>query len=402
MTPSPVHVAVIGAGLGGLRTIEALRRAGFPGAITLVGAESHLPYDRPPLSKQLLAGMWDTDRIRLADHGALAEHAVSLRLGVHATALHPGRVDLADGTSVVADAVVIATGVVARRLQGQPAGVHTLRTLDDAIALRQALGASASALVVGAGFIGAEVASTASTQGVAVTVLEAQDAPFAAVLGADAGDLCSRLLRENGIDLRTATAIERFVDTTSGVAVELSDGTRLAADTAVVGIGGTPAVSWLAGTGLDLASGLRCDERGRVEGLENVWAVGDVAAWLDPSTGVHHRHEHWNSAVDQASVVARDIVGGEPVAAPIPYFWSDQFGLKIQVLGEPRRSDTVVQLHGEALGGGAVKGTVLGYFAAGRLVAVTGFGAPGHVARYRVPLAGRATHDAVRAFAAAV
>lgn len=403
MNTPPRHVTVVGAGLGGLRTVEALRKADYPGHITLVGAETHLPYDRPPLSKQFLAGTWDIERIRLADETALADLELELRLGVRAVDMAPGRLTLSDGSTVTTDATVVATGVTARRLPGQPDRVRSLRTLDDAFALRADLGRSSSLVVVGAGFIGAEVAGTAAAQGIAVTVLEAQDAPFAAVLGAEAGHLCTRLLRENGVDLRPGVSVDGFVEVGSGIGVRLTDGTQIVADTALVGIGGVPEIGWLTGATPGPTGGLHCDTEGRVEDLENVWALGDVAAWPTGPDGTRHRHEHWNSAVDQAAVVAQSILGApQPATTPVTYFWSDQFGLKIQVIGSPERADSVVTLHGDGTDGGAIKGTVLGYFEADRLVAVTGFGAPRHVARYRLPLTEKATSDEVHAFASSV
>lgn len=401
-TPAPAHVSVIGAGLGGFRTVESLRTAGYVGRITLIGAETHLPYDRPPLSKQFLAGSWDLERISLAKQAALETLDVDLRLGVRATGVKAGEIHLSDGSVLNTDATVIATGVVARRLPNQPDRFHTLRTLDDALRLKAELGSAASLLVIGAGFVGAEVASTAAAMGVSVTIVEAESAPFVRALGRDGAGLCARILRENGIDLRTGVSLSGFLDTDSGVKVELSDGSTLTADVGLVGIGGTVQLDWLGGLGLDVSRGVRCDRRGRVEGLEQVWAVGDVAAWFESEVGDHLRHEHWNSAVDQASIVANDIAGTAAGTIPVPYFWSDQFGLKVQVLGEPTKGDATVQLHGEGLDGGEVKGTVIGHLRGGRLIAVTGFGAARFVARYRLPIHEGATEQQARELAASL
>jgi NADPH-dependent 2,4-dienoyl-CoA reductase/sulfur reductase-like enzyme len=395
-------VSVIGAGLGGFRTVESLRTAGYSGRITLIGAESHLPYDRPPLSKQFLAGLWDLERICLAKQEALDMLKVDLRLGVSATAVKTGEIHLSDGSVLTTDATVIATGVVARRLPGQPDHVHTLRTLDDALKLKSELGSAASLLVVGAGFVGAEVASTAAAMGVSVSIIEAESAPFVRVLGRDGAGLCARILRENGINLRTGVSLSGFVDAPSGVKVELSDGSTIAADVGLVGIGGTVQLDWLGDLGLDVSRGVRCDGRGRVEGLEQVWAVGDVAAWFESEVSDHRRHEHWNSAVDQASIVANDIAGKAAGTIPVPYFWSDQFGLKVQVLGEPTKGDTTIQLHGEGLHGGEVKGTVIGHLRGDRLIAITGFGAARFVARYRLPVGEGANEQQTRELAASL
>ncbi|MGH3611651.1 MAG: NAD(P)/FAD-dependent oxidoreductase, partial [Pseudonocardia sp.] len=274
-----------------------------------------------------------------------------------------------------------------------PAGVHTLRTLDDALALRAALERARSLLVIGGGFIGSEVAGAARERGIDVTVLEAAPVPSTRALGPQLGALCGRLLTDAGVDLRTGVTISHFLDAGSCAAVELADGTRVEADAAIVGIGGVPQLDWLADTGLDLADGLACDPTGRVHGLDGVWAVGDVAAWDDlaPGNDGHHparrRHEHWTGAGDQAAVVARDILGAAPRTAAVPYFWSDQFGTKIQLFGRPELADAVVALHGDGLSGGAIPGTIAGYLAGDRLTAVVGFGAARRVTRYRALVA---------------
>ena len=392
----PEHVLVVGAGLGGLRTVERLRTAGFQGRISLVGDEAHAPYDRPPLSKQVLTGEWAPERTTLRSVAGLDELGVRTHLGMRAVALRQGEVELADGASLHADAIVIATGLAARTLPGQPAGVHTLRTLDDALALRSALERASSLLVIGGGFIGAEVASSARTRGLAVTVLEALPVPSARALGEELGALTGRVMTDAGVDLRTDARIDGFISgdsadgaasgpTGAGLGMALADGTRLTADVVVVGIGGVPRLGWMGGgqATSGVPGGLPCGTTGRVEGLPDVWAVGDVAAWPDAAHGDRHRHEHWTSAGDQAATVARDILGEPPPPAPVPYFWSDQFGLKIQLLGRPEHADTLLPLHGDGLAGGAVRGTVVGMLADGRLAAVAGFGAARFVARYR-------------------
>lgn len=379
MTGVPEHVLVVGAGLAGLRTVQGLRRAGYEGRISLVGSEVHLPYDRPPLSKQYLSGDWDRTRIELSSRAELDELGVRTHLGRTAVALRPGEVELDDGSTLHADAVVLAVGVTSRLLAGQPASAHVLRSVDESDALREALTSASSLLVVGAGFVGAEVASGAVERGLAVTVVETAPVPMERLLGTRAGALVGRLMTDAGIDLRTGVSVTSL--TASGA--ELSDGSSVHADEIVVGIGGRLDLDWLASTGLDLAGGIPCDEHGRVEGLDGVWAVGDAAAWTDPRSGDRPRFEHWTSAAEQAAVVAADIAGGDPPPAAVPFFWSDQFGLKIQLLGRPDRADALLPLHGDGLDGGPVKGTVLGYLHGERLVAVAGFGAARLVARYR-------------------
>jgi len=410
MSGQPQHVMIVGAGLGGLRTAQQLRSAGMQGRISLVGAESHPPYDRPPLSKQVLTGEWDPERTGLAGPDTFDELGVRTHLGNPAVALRPGdrghELELADGAALHGDAVVIATGLVARTLPDQPAHVHTLRTLDDALALRATLEKVESLLVVGAGFIGAEVASSARTRGTAVTVLEALEVPAAHALGPQLGTLAGRLITESGAELHTGVAITAFADpqdgVVDGVAVELADGRRITADAAVVGIGGRPRLEWLADTGLDTSRGLACGPTGRVHGLDEVWAVGDVAAWDDPVHGDRHRHEHWTSATDQAATVARDILAAPPAPPAVHYCWSDQFGLKIQILGRPERGEEVVPLHGTGLDGGPVRGTVAAYVADDRVVAVAGFGAARLMARYRPLVAANAPLSEARAMAAAL
>ena len=224
-----------------------------------------------------------------------------------------------------------------------------------------------------------------------MTVLEALPVPSVRALGPELGALTGRMMTEAGIDLRCGVQITGFVGEGLRVGVALADGTQLDADVAVVGIGGVPRLDWI--EGVATPNGLACGPTGRVEGLPGVWAVGDVAAWADPTHGDRHRHEHWTSAGDQAASVARDILGEPPPPAPVPYFWSDQFGLKIQLIGRPEHADGLLPLHGDGLAGGAVKGTVVGMLAGDRLVAVAGFGAARFVVRYRALLqaqAGRA------------
>ncbi|MCD0452939.1 FAD-dependent oxidoreductase [Actinocorallia sp. API 0066] len=390
----PSHVVVVGAGLGGVKTVERLRAEGYGGAITLVGGEAHPPYDRPPLSKQILKGQWEPERVVLRDDVALAELGVKTRFGVRATSLRGTTVGLADGSEVAGDAVVVATGVVPRTLPGQPDGAHTLRTLGDALALRDALGPARSLLIVGGGFIGAEVACAAAEAGVAVMVLETAAVPCERALGPRAGMLAARLFTEAGVALRCGTALTGFADART---VTLADGTTLGADAVLVSVGAAPDLAWLDGTGSRAQGGLACDERGRALGAESVWAVGDAAAWWDPAALAHHRGEHWTTTLDQAAAVACDVLGAPlPKAAP-PYVWSDQFGMKIQTVGRTGAADEVLTLHGAGLEGGPVKGTVLGYFTGDALSGVASFGAPALFVRYRALVAAGASRSAVLA-----
>jgi NADPH-dependent 2,4-dienoyl-CoA reductase/sulfur reductase-like enzyme len=394
MITTPGHIVVVGSGLGGLRTIERLRSGGYAGRITLIGAEEHPPYDRPPLSKQILDGTWEPERAILRDRPGLAELGVTARLGTRAVGLRGTTVALDGGDSVTGDAVVLATGVVARRLPGQPDDVATLRTMDDVVALRHRFGSARSMIIVGAGFIGAEVAWAARRRGMEVTVLEALPVPCARVLGPEVGALAARLFTEAGVGLRCAARIAHLKD---GRTVELADGTVLSADIVLVGVGAVPDLAWLDGAVPWTTDGLACDERGRVVGAPGVWAVGDAAAWWDPDAGAHRRGEHWTSAVDQATRVACDILCTQVPPATPSYVWSDQFGLKIQALGRTEAADEVLPLHGSGLGGGEVKGTVVGYFAGGALTGVVSFGAPALVMRYRAFVASGADRATVLA-----
>lgn len=394
-----VHVVVVGAGLGGLRTVEFLRAEGFSGRISLVGDEPHEPYDRPPLSKQILAGQWPEERAAL-HRGALADLDVTVRLGTAAVGVERGSVELDDSTLLRYDSLVVATGVRPRRLPGQPdhPELHVLRTLEECRALRDSISRARSLLVIGAGFIGAEVAATARTAGLEVTMLEALPAPFARVLGERMGQLCAQLQTDNGVTVRCGTRLERFLDSDSGIAARLADGSTVRADCGVVGVGTVLDTGWLAGLGVPTEGGLRCDITGLVEGTGNVYAVGDIAAWRHPTVGDQPRIEHWTSATEQAAVVAQRIAG-RPVARladAVPYFWSDQYGLTLQLIGRCELATSVEVLHDP----GVIKGTVAGYFADGALVAVLAFHAPRLLNRYRTLVAVGANEREVRSTAA--
>ncbi len=394
------HVVVVGAGLGGLRTVEFLRAEGFSGRISLVGDEAHEPYDRPPLSKQILAGTWPEERAIL-HRGELADLDVSLHLGRSAISLDGGVLELDDGARLHYDTLVVATGVRPRRLPGQPdhPELHVLRTLEDCRALRGSLSRARSLLVVGAGFIGAEVAATARMAGLEVTMLEALPVPFGRVLGEQMGQLCARLQTDNGVTVRCGTRLDGFLlNGDGGIAARLADGTVLRADCGVVGVGTVVDDGWLAGLGIPTAGGLLCDATGLVEGTGNVYGVGDIAAWRHPTFGDRPRIEHWTSATEQAAVVAQRIAGAEitRLADAVPYFWSDQYGLTLQLIGRCDLATSVEVLHDP----GAIKGTVAGYFADGAFVAVLAFHAPRLLNRYRRLVAAGASEQEVRSAAA--
>jgi NADPH-dependent 2,4-dienoyl-CoA reductase/sulfur reductase-like enzyme len=330
-------VAVVGASLAGLSAARALRGQGFDGELTIVGGEERRPYDRPPLSKEFLAGDIGEDALALeADDDELNAQWL---LGVHATGLDAGAcaVRLDNGTTIHADGIVVATGARARSWPGSEglAGVHVLRTVDDAVALRDDLRPGARLVVIGAGFIGAEVASTAAKLGLDVTVVEAALAPLAGPLGVQLGAAVARLHTEHGTRLLCGAPVAGLVGDDRVTGVELVDGRRLAADVVVVGIGAVPNVEWLRDSPIELVNGVVCDEGGATS-IPNVVAVGDCAAWHDPTIGWPHRVEHWTGALERPAIaVATLLAGGRHNGNPAkpPYFWSDQYGRWIQFAG---------------------------------------------------------------------
>ncbi|WP_317612709.1 NAD(P)/FAD-dependent oxidoreductase [Rhodococcus opacus] len=344
------RLVVVGASLAGLRAVEAARKAGFGGKVTLIGAEPHLPYDRPPLSKGFLDvardGVGFADPTFRTEQALTNELGVELLLGKKATGLDTAKSVVSVGDRHVPyDALVIATGVEARTLSGvdELAGVHTLRTLDDAIAVRAALDGGARTVVIGAGFIGSEVASSAKKRGLDVTMVEALPTPLVRAVGEVMGSACASLHRRNGTDLRCGvgvTAIEGFGKVER---VVLSDGTELSADLVVVGIGAAPATGWLEGSGLKLDNGIMCDET-LATGVDGVYAAGDIARWYNPHFERHMRLEHWTSAAEQGALTARNALDPPSARAypTVPYFWSDWYDSRIQFVGIPHADEVTV------------------------------------------------------------
>ncbi|HEV7980358.1 NAD(P)/FAD-dependent oxidoreductase [Amycolatopsis sp.] len=336
--PSSRHLVVVGASLAGLRAVEGARKTGFTGAITLVGAEPHLPYDRPPLSKGYLEpGMPPDTPVFRTEQTLRDELGVALVLGAEATALDTIRrvVEIGD-RGIEYDAAVIATGAVARTLRGNAGlpGVHTLRTIEDAIAIRAALDSGARTVVIGAGFIGSEIASGARKRGLPVTVIEAQPTPLVRAVGEEMGAMCASLHQRNGTDLRCGVSVARVEGEHHVERVALSDGTSVDADLVVAGVGAVPATDWLHDSGLRLSDGVVCDET-LFAGAPGVYAAGDVARWHNPLFERPMRLEHWTSAAEQGALAARNAV--EPATAKpyatVPYFWSDLYGNRIQFVG---------------------------------------------------------------------
>ncbi|HWG73857.1 MAG TPA: FAD-dependent oxidoreductase [Acidimicrobiales bacterium] len=398
------HVVVVGASLAGLRAAEAVRRAGHDGDLTIVGAEVHPPYDRPPLSKRVLTGT--------AEAGATALEAsddlgADWLLGRSVTAVDPfGRrlkIGPAGGSgggeTLGYDGLVIATGAHPRRLPGlsDVAGVHYLRTLDDAVALRAELVGSPRVAVIGAGFIGAEVASSCRERGVEVTVIEALPVPLGRALGDEMGRVCAGLHHAGGATLLTDARVAALVTGRERVeGVRLADGRLVAADVVVVGVGVSPTVGWLAGSGIDLDDGVRCDARCRVlaggRPLPEVVAAGDVARWEHPGWDEVVRVEHWTNAVEQGEAAGTTLVRGEeaPLFSPVPYFWSDQYKVKIQFVGRMAPGDQVTVVEGSV----AERRFVAAYGRHGRLVGALGFNRPARVMAYRRMIAAGAPYPA--------
>ncbi|MDG2048695.1 MAG: FAD-dependent oxidoreductase [Myxococcota bacterium] len=345
------RIVVVGSSLAGLRTIEALRRRGHEGEIVALSAESDWPYDRPPLSKQFLKGDWEIDKLSLRRQG-FDDLGVEWRLGVsaHSLDLAGRRVALSTGDSVEYDGLVLATGASPRMIPGMAdrEGVHVLRSLEDARGLRAALDQGGRLVVIGAGFIGMEVAASARERGLEVVVIEAMEAPLLRGLGRRLGELVGQRHRDHGVDLRCGVGVQGLLGEGAVSGLSLSDGSTLEAQNVLVGIGVVPEVAWLEGSGLEVDNGILCDATGATS-TEGVVAVGDCARWFSPRRGEAVRHEHWTSAVEQSEVAATRLLCGAAEAKPldsVAYVWSDQFEMRLALVGEPAAGDTMHVSHG--------------------------------------------------------
>ena len=381
---------VVGASAAGLAATETLRREGYDGTLTLIGDEPHPPYDRPPLSKQFLTGQWDTEQLALRTGADLEALGLDLRLGVAATRLDPATrsVRLSDGSTVSYDGLVIATGVRPRRLPGKDAQV--LRSLDDALALRDRLGPGRRLVVVGAGFLGAEAAATAARLGTDVTLLEPAPVPLAHVVGAEVGQVLSRVHLERGVELRTGVTVSEA----TGTGVLLADGEVVEGDTVLIAVGSRPNTEWLAGSGLVAEDGVACDAY--CEAAPGIYAAGDVARWYNPLFATSMRIEHRTNAAEQGMAAARNLLAAPEARkpfAPVPYFWSDQYDMRIQAYGHLRGHDEVAVVQGDL----TERHFVVAYRRDDRLTGVLGVGVTPKILRsWRQALAaGTSWHETV-------
>jgi NADPH-dependent 2,4-dienoyl-CoA reductase/sulfur reductase-like enzyme len=398
-------VVVVGASLAGLRAAETLRTDGYDGRLTIIGAEAHLPYDRPPLSKKVLAGEWEPDRIQLRKEHEYQDLDFDLRLGTRAESLDLGArsIRLTDGDAVTYDGLVIATGALPRRLPGHRLvpGLFELRSLDDSLALRAALDAGPRRVVViGAGFIGAEVAATARQRGLEVTLVEALEQPLVRGVGPLVGAAFAGLHRAHGVDVRLGVGVDVIEGEEAVERVRLSDGAVVEADVVVVGIGVAPATAWLEDSGLGVRDGVVCDAH-LGAGPPGVYAAGDLVRWPNGAfDGEEMRIEHWTNAAEQGAAAARNLLAwsaGLPPTpyAPVPFFWSDQYEARIQCLGRAGAGDHVAVVHGSL----DEPSFLALYGRGGRLRGVVGVSLPRLVMPYRKHLAAQMSWDDALAYA---
>ncbi len=375
-------IVVVGGGAAGVTAAETLRFERFGGSVFLLGEEQALPYDRPPLSKQVLAGAWDDARIRLREEGHYADLGIDL-IQDQACGLDTGRqlVNLAGGRPLPFDGLVIATGVRPRRLPGghHLAGVHVLRSHPDSTQLRAAFQAARRVVIVGAGFLGMEVAAAARGMDLDVTVVDPLAAPMVRQVGPEVGAAVARLHRDHGVRLRTGTGVSELVGEDGRVtAVALEDGSTVPADCVLVAIGAVPATGWLRDSGLPVGDGIECDEYCRA--APAIYAAGDVASWINPRFGYRMRVEHRMNATEQGAAAARNLLRADPEPfSPLPYFWTDQYDVKIQAHGVfPDGCEVTAE---EGSFGDDRFVTV--YRTGGRITGVIGWNAPARVLRYR-------------------
>jgi 3-phenylpropionate/trans-cinnamate dioxygenase ferredoxin reductase component len=396
------RIVIVGASLAGLRAAEALRDRGFDGELTLIGDEPHRPYDRPPLSKQVLQGAWEPEQTFFRKKDGYDALAIDMRLGVRAVSvdLRARRVALADGTFADYDRLIIATGARVRTLSAVAprAGLLALRGLDDAILLRQAVMDAPRVAIVGAGFIGLEVAASCRVRGLPVTVIESLPVPLSPILGPTFGDMVAAMHRDHGVDLRTGVVVTDVLGESRVAGLALSDGSRIDADIVVVGIGVTPNTEWLERSGLTIDNGIVCNGSG--EAAPEVYAAGDVARVANRWHGDSPRIEHWTNAVEQAVHAAENALAGPEAStsfSSVPYFWSDQYDRRIQFIGGGPPHDEVVIVDGSL----ADRRLTALYRRGDRLVACLALNQPRALIKYRKLLAARESWNAALSGSAA-
>jgi len=376
-------VLIVGASIAGVGVANELRRCGFLGKIALVDGQAHLPYDRPPLSKAALQGEGVPSALQFHDRDYYAKARIDLCLGSLARELDANAhaIVLESSERLAADAIVIATGARARafpsnRCTGE---VHLLRELEDAIRIRARLRPGKRLVVIGGGFIGAEVASSAAGLGLDVVVIDAARLPFERILGTQIAGRIASLHVAAGVKLLCGSAVDRIDVWNSGQRVLLADGHIIGADIVVAGLGSLPNVEWLTSSGLELSNGVVCDQQGRT-GAPDIFAAGDVSAWQDPFSGRFERHEHWTAAREQARIVAQTIAGGAVAAWRdfVPYFWSDLHGARVQMLGSASGADDVRIVHEDK----EKRAFVAEYHKVGELIGVVGCNAGARTMRY--------------------
>ncbi|MFC0862339.1 NAD(P)/FAD-dependent oxidoreductase [Sphaerimonospora cavernae] len=347
------RIVIVGASVAGVHAAEALRDQGFDGDVTLVSAEDTLPYDRPPLSKEALAGKVGEQDLLLRPSGWYAEQGIELMLGQPARQVdvRGGSVLLAGGASLGYDGLVLATGSAARRLDsisGDTARIHLMRTARDCVRLRERLIPGSRLLVIGAGFIGLEVAATARELGVEVTIVEIGPAPLAAVLGTQVGNWFQRLHEQRGVSIRCGQSVRAIETVGDGSRVHLAGGDVIDADAIVAGVGAAPATRWLQGSGIEMSDGgVACDERLHAS-APGVVAAGDIACWYNPLFDEHIRVEHWTNAVEQGRFAALSLLGVSDASyVGPPYFWTDQFTAGTRTVGRISGADRVCVRHAD-------------------------------------------------------
>ena len=336
---------IVGAGIAGNAAAETLRKQGFEGEVHLVGSEPHRPYDRPPLSKEFLSGSKEQDKLFFKPEDFYAEHSIQLHLGTEATALDPisKTLTLADGASLRFDKLLLATGSRVRTLPipgSELEGIHYLRTIDDSQAIAQSMNSASRVVIVGAGFIGSEVAAVCKTAGLEVTVLEIQPQPMAHILGEEMGAIYANLHTSRGIDLRLQEGISGIRGSSRAEQVITDQGNAIDCDFVVIGVGIAPDTALAESAGLEADRGILIDENCQTS-HPDIYAAGDVANWFHPDLGHRLRVEHWDNALNQGAAAAKSMLGAAEPYSPTLYFWSDQYDLNIQYLGHATEWDEI-------------------------------------------------------------